>query len=92
MVNRTYQALLADLGGCDLHDARFLEDKLQAAVRLIRNVEQRRATLYRVAQLIIEPQSEFLNKGIDYLKASGFGELCPESRPSQVHRQQGHRQ
>ncbi len=68
MVSRTYQALLTERGACDLHDARFLEDKLQAAVRLIRSVEQRRSTLHRVAQLIIESQSEFLNKGLDYLR------------------------
>jgi len=68
MVNRTYQTLLRERGTCDLHDARFLEDKLQAAVRLIRSVEQRRSTLHRVAQLIIESQTEFLNKGLDYLR------------------------
>ena len=68
MVSRTYQALLTERGACDLHDTRFLEDKLQAAVRLIRSVEQRRMTLHRVVQLIIESQSEFLTKGLDYLK------------------------
>jgi RNA polymerase sigma-54 factor len=68
MVNRTYQVLLTERGACDLHDARFLEDKLRAAVRLIRSVEQRRSTLHRVAQLIIESQSEFLNKGMDHLR------------------------
>jgi RNA polymerase sigma-54 factor len=68
MVSRTYQTLLTERGACDLHDAQFLEDKLQAAVRLIRSVEQRRSTLHRVAQLIIESQSEFLNKGLDYLR------------------------
>jgi RNA polymerase sigma-54 factor len=68
MVSRTYQALLTERGACDLHDARFLEDKLQAAVRLIRSVEQRRVTLHRVVQLIIESQAEFLNKGLGYLK------------------------
>jgi RNA polymerase sigma-54 factor len=67
-VSRTYQALLAERGACDTHDTRFLEDKLQAAVRLIRSVEQRRATLHRVAQLIIDSQADFLNKGLDYLK------------------------
>jgi len=68
MVNRTYQALLAKRGTCDLHEAQFLEEKLQAAVWLIRSVEQRRAILYRVVQLIIQFQGEFLNHGLDYLR------------------------
>ncbi len=68
MVNRTYQALLTKRGTCDLHEAQFLEEKLQAAVWLIRSIEQRRAILYRVVQLIIQFQGEFLNHGPDYLR------------------------
>jgi RNA polymerase sigma-54 factor len=45
-----------------------MESKLRDAVRLIRSIEQRRATLHRVAQLIIEAQAEFLDHGPDYLK------------------------
>lgn len=68
VINRTYQALLTERGACNLHDTRFLESKLRAAVRLIHSIEQRRATLHRVVQLIVECQEEFLNKGLDCLK------------------------
>lgn len=75
-VNQTYHALLESRDACDLDDAIFLESKLGAAIRLIRSVEQRRATLHRVVQLIVQFQSDFLNKGLDYLKPLTLEEIA----------------
>ncbi|HHV63703.1 MAG TPA: RNA polymerase factor sigma-54 [Peptococcaceae bacterium] len=47
---------------------RFLEDKLQSALGLIRGIEQRRLNIYKVFQCIVDVQSDFLDKGIAYLK------------------------
>jgi RNA polymerase sigma-54 factor len=46
----------------------FLETKLNAASWLVRSIEQRRLTLYRVACCIVEIQREFLLYGVKHLK------------------------
>jgi len=66
-INPHYQALLRQ-GACDPKTRKFLEDKLNAATWIIRSMEHRRVTLYRVVQRIVQEQREFLEKGIKYLK------------------------
>lgn len=46
----------------------FIKDKMRSAVDLLRNIEHRRQTIYRVVECIVERQQEFLNKGVEYLK------------------------
>lgn len=46
----------------------FVKGKVEKAFWLIRSIEQRRMTLYRVAQQIIEIQKPFLDQGIKKLK------------------------
>jgi RNA polymerase sigma-54 factor len=46
----------------------FINEKLRSAAWLIRAIEQRRRTIIRVTECIIEKQREFLEKGVAYLK------------------------
>jgi RNA polymerase sigma-54 factor len=46
----------------------FISEKLRSAQWLIRAIEQRRRTIIRVTECIIEKQREFLEKGVSYLK------------------------
>ncbi len=46
----------------------FIKDKVRAAVDLLRNIEHRRQTIYRVVECIVKRQSEFLDHGVEYLK------------------------
>jgi RNA polymerase sigma-54 factor len=46
----------------------FVGEKLRNAQWLIRAIEQRRKTIIRVAECIIEKQREFFEKGVSYLK------------------------
>ena len=46
----------------------YIETKLRSAQWLIKSIEQRNKTIYRVAESIVVRQKEFLDKGIDYLK------------------------
>jgi RNA polymerase sigma-54 factor len=48
--------------------SKFLTRKLEAALWLIKSLEQRRMTLYKVIKAIVEVQREFLDKGISGLK------------------------
>lgn len=67
-ISPLYSSLLRNGELCDPETRRFIEGKLNAATWLIRSIEQRRLTLYRVASCIVDFQREFLDKGIKYLK------------------------
>ncbi|MBE3571700.1 MAG: RNA polymerase factor sigma-54 [Moorella humiferrea] len=67
-INPYYQALMRQEGGCDPATKRFIESKLNAATWLMRSLEQRRLTLYRVVSCLVQEQREFLDKGLKYLK------------------------
>jgi RNA polymerase sigma-54 factor len=46
----------------------FIQDKLKSALWLIRSIQQRQKTIYKVTKSIVGFQREFLDKGIAYLK------------------------
>jgi RNA polymerase sigma-54 factor len=46
----------------------FIKEKVRSAVDLLRNIEHRRQTIYRVVECIISRQREFLDKGVEYIK------------------------
>lgn len=67
-INSTYRSVLSQDKGHDPKTRRFVESKLNAAAWLIRSIEQRRLTLYKVAQCLVNLQRDFLDYGIKYLK------------------------
>jgi RNA polymerase sigma-54 factor len=68
MVNQLYENMLRQPGAFSPEACKYLEEKMGAAVWLIRSIEQRRRTLYKVARCIVDFQTDFLNNGIKYLK------------------------
>ncbi|MBV9211642.1 MAG: RNA polymerase factor sigma-54, partial [Acidobacteria bacterium] len=46
----------------------FIKDKMRSAVDLLRNIEHRRQTIYKVVECIVQRQREFLDKGVEYIK------------------------
>ena len=46
----------------------YIQDKLRSAQWLIRSIDQRRKTIVRVTECIVEKQRNFFDKGIEYLK------------------------
>ncbi|HEX8336119.1 MAG TPA: RNA polymerase factor sigma-54 [Pyrinomonadaceae bacterium] len=46
----------------------FIKDKMRSAVDLLRNIEHRRQTIYRVVECIVRRQHEFLDKGVQFIK------------------------
>jgi len=46
----------------------FIKEKVRSAVDLLRNIEHRRQTIYRVVECIVKRQTEFLDEGVDRLK------------------------
>ncbi|MGE5587708.1 MAG: RNA polymerase factor sigma-54 [Clostridia bacterium] len=56
----------------------FVKSKLGSAMWLIRSIEQRRRTLYRVTECIVRFQRDFFDKGIKYLRPLTLKEVADE--------------
>ncbi len=65
-ISKRYQRLLRD-PRVDAKTKRFIQKKIQSARWLLDSIEQRRNTLLKVAQAIVEHQKDFLEKGPEYL-------------------------
>lgn len=65
-VNRQYRQLLE--GSNEQPAQRWVEERISAAIALLKAVEQRRQTVYRVTEAIIDFQREFFLRGPRYLK------------------------
>lgn len=46
----------------------FIKDKVRSAIDLLRNIEHRRRTIYRVVECIVKRQHAFLDKGVEHIK------------------------
>jgi len=66
-INSYYRNLVLNDLHIDDNVRKFVEGKLNSAIWLIKSIEQRRFTLYKVASTVVEYQREFLDKGIAYL-------------------------
>lgn len=67
-INNTYKTVLSKNSSADKNTKQFVEEKLNAAAWLIRSIEQRRLTLYKVANCLVELQKDFLDLGVKHLK------------------------
>jgi len=67
-INRVYRSVLSQEKLFDKNTRRYVESKLNAATWLIKSIEQRRMTLYKIARCLVEQQRDFLDYGIKYLK------------------------
>ncbi len=67
MVSPYYSSLSREAKN-DEELSKYLTDKFNAALWLIKSIEQRRKTIYSVASAVVEHQKEFFEKGNKYLK------------------------
>ena len=71
-INNHYDAIFssggASSGRVSAEDKRFLSDNSRSAQWLIKSLEQRSSTIYRVAESIVRFQKDFLDYGREYLK------------------------
>jgi RNA polymerase sigma-54 factor len=63
-INKYYYNLLQEKGS---EAYEFLQKKYRAALWLIRSIEQRRLTIYRIAEAIVKKQEDFLRLGIKHM-------------------------
>jgi RNA polymerase sigma-54 factor len=67
-INRAYKKILLSAKSRDKEEHKYVTDKLNSARWLIHTIEQRRQTMIKVMQSILEVQREFFDRGIEHLK------------------------
>jgi RNA polymerase sigma-54 factor len=66
-INRTYRQMMESKDSSkETRD--YIRERFRSAVDLLKNIEHRRQTIYRVCQSIVERQREFLDHGIEQLR------------------------
>jgi len=67
-INGYYKRLLQNKGSLSEETNAYIQEKLRSAAWLIKSINQRQRTLFRVTESIVRFQREFLDKGITHLK------------------------
>jgi RNA polymerase sigma-54 factor len=67
-INPYYRRLLSRKENVDKTTREYIEERLRSAQWLIKGMEQRNKTIYKVAESIVKFQSDFLENGIARLK------------------------
>ncbi len=60
----------------DQEGRKFLEAKLNSAAWLMKSIEQRRLTLYKVARCIVDFQKDFFDRGVKFLKPMNLKQVA----------------
>jgi len=66
-INKFYRQLLLN-NSRNSEEFKYLNEKLQSAFWLIKNIEQRKTTLYNVIKAIVEYQRDFFSSGVSGLR------------------------
>jgi len=86
-LSHVYRRLLAR-DAADREVRNYVKERFSAALQLMKSIEQRKHTILRVCQSIIQRQEEFLEYGADHLKPMMIKEVAEEVgvHPSTVSR------
>lgn len=66
MVSNQYKQMLSNQ--IDVQARKYVEEKIHSALWIIKAIEQRRMTLYKVTEAIVKFQRDFLDSGIRHLR------------------------
>ena len=67
-INSFYRELMKHGAKMKPEDKEFLMEKVRSASWLIKSIDQRQRTIYRVTKSILEKQMDFFERGIRYMK------------------------
>lgn len=77
-INNYYQRLLKQKDAVPKEERPFLEEKLRSAFWLLKSLDQRNKTIYRVTESILLFQRDFFDKGIIVLKPLNLKDIASE--------------
>ncbi|MCX7913386.1 MAG: RNA polymerase factor sigma-54 [Thermodesulfovibrionales bacterium] len=67
-LNNQYRKLLTQKSSLSKEERMFLKEKMRSAIELMKSLQQRNRTIYKVAESILNFQKDFFDRGIQYLK------------------------
>lgn len=73
-----YRRLLANKKTLGPEEKLFLEEKLRSAIWLLRSLDQRNKTIYKVTESILKFQDDFFRKGHKYLKPLNLRDIAED--------------
>lgn len=77
-VSNLYRSLMKNAEGQNTDAKDFVQDKLRSALWLIKSIENRQKTIYKVAESIVRTQQEFFKKGPAFLKPMILKDIANE--------------
>ncbi|MCC7053832.1 MAG: RNA polymerase factor sigma-54, partial [Gemmatimonadaceae bacterium] len=75
-LSRTYQDIARDKKKYDAESKDFIANKMNSAHWMIQAIEQRRQTMLKVMNYIVERQRDYFEKGVQYLKPLTLREVA----------------
>ena len=70
-ISNFYREIMGGLDhghGEEENGKKYIRDKVQSATWLIKSIQQRQKTIYKVAESIVKYQRDFFDRGINFLK------------------------
>ena len=75
-ISKVYQDIARDKKKFDGENKEFINQRLNSAHWMIQAIEQRRQTMLKVMNFIVDRQREFFEKGVEYLKPLTLREVA----------------
>ena len=75
-LSRSYQEIARDRSKMTAENKDFIASRMNSATWMIQAIEQRRQTMLKVMNFIVDRQREFFEKGIEYLKPLTLREVA----------------
>jgi RNA polymerase sigma-54 factor len=87
-LNAQYRKMLDRENGATKEVRDYVRERYVSAIQLMKNIEQRKQTIFKVCQAIVGRQRQFLESGLDYLKPMMIKDVAEEVgvHPSTVSR------
>ncbi len=74
-LSRIYRELINEKN-LQENERKYFKEKLKNAVELLRGIEQRKKTIYRVTESLLKFQRDFFDKGVNYLKPLNLRDIA----------------
>ncbi len=75
-LSRSYQEIARQRGKMTAENKDFIASRMNSATWMIQAIEQRRQTMLKVMNFIVDRQREFFEKGVEYLKPLTLREVA----------------
>jgi RNA polymerase sigma-54 factor len=75
-LSRAYQDIARQKGGMSQENKDFIATRMNSATWMVQAIEQRRQTMLKVMNFIVDRQREFFEKGVEFLKPLTLREVA----------------